>query len=136
MYTNHEEIDHSHQIPQCRKWTREDNKQALYCYFRSNPAKRGYRKMKIEIWTVFGRFKATSQKLAGPARTIKKNGWFCDLEIHEQICSQTHLQTLITVTDTINTGKPETPHQTLHDRDSCIPHIQAQTVTQEEKKLL
>ena len=58
-YTNNKQIAHAHQRPKGRKLTREDNKQALYCYFRSNPPKRGHRKRMIEIWTEFGRFKAT-----------------------------------------------------------------------------
>ena len=95
-------------------------KLALYCYFRSNPAKRGYRKRMIEIWTEFGWFKITNQRFADQVRTIKKNGWFSNLEIleiHQQIYRQTHQQTLNTVTETLNTGKPETPNQTLHDND-------------------
>ena len=56
-YTNDEQINHSNQRPQRRKWTRKNNKTALYCYFRSNPTKRGYRKRMIEIWTEFARFK-------------------------------------------------------------------------------
>ena len=74
----------------------------------------------IEIWTEFGRFKATSQRLANQVRTITKNGWFSDLEILEiysQIYKQTHQQTSNTVPETLNTGKPETPNQTLHDND-------------------
>ena len=83
-YTNDEQIAHSHQRPQRRKWTREDLKKlALYCYFRSNPAKRGYRKRMIEIWTKFGRFKARNQRFADQVRTIKKNDWFSDLGILE-----------------------------------------------------
>ena len=46
---------------------------------------------------------------------------------------QTHQQTSSTVTETINTGKPETPNQTLHDNDSCTANTQTQTLTQEEK---
>ena len=107
-YTNGEQRDQSHQRPQHRKWTREDNKLALYCYFRSNPTKRGYRKRMIEIWTEFVRFKMTNQRLTDQVRTITKNGWFSDLEIleiHQQIYRQTHQQTPNTVTETLNTRK-------------------------------
>ena len=38
-HTSDEQIDHSHQKSLRRKWTREDNKLALYCYFRHNSAK-------------------------------------------------------------------------------------------------
>ena len=50
----------------------------------------------IEIWTEFGRFKVTNQRLADQARKITKNGWFSDLEIleiHKQIYRQAHQQT-------------------------------------------
>ena len=99
--------------PQCRKWPREDNKVALYFYFQCNPAKRGYRKEMIEIWTGFGRFKATNQRLTDQVRTITNNGGFSYLKtlvIHQQIYRQTHQQTPNTVTERLNTGTPETPH--------------------------
>ena len=108
----------------------------LYSYFRSNNAKGGYRKRKIKIWTEFGRFKTTDQTITDQIRTITKNGWFSDLEIletHQQIYRQTHQQSPTTVTETINTGKLETPNQTLHDNDSCTTNAQTQTLTQEEK---
>ena len=68
----------------------------------------------IEIWTEFGRFKVTNQRLDEQVRTITKNGWFSDLkkvEIHQQIYRQTHRQNPNTVTETINTGKPQTPYK-------------------------
>ena len=89
-YTNDEQIDHSLQRQQYINWTREDNKLALYCYFRSNLAKREYRKRMIEIWTDFFRFKATNQRLSDQDLEI--------LEIHQQIYKQTHQQTSTTVT--------------------------------------
>ena len=103
----------THEGSQRRKWTREDYKLALYCYFRSNPAKRGYRKRMIEIWTEFGRFKATKQRLDEQVRTITKNGLFFDLEIreiHQQIYKPRYQQNPNTITETLNTGKPETPN--------------------------
>ena len=82
----------------------------------------------IEIRTEFGRFKATSQRLADQFRTITKNGWFSNLEIleiHQQMYRQTHEQ--------IHIGKPETPNQTLHDNDSHTTNTQKQILTQEEE---
>ena len=49
--SNDEQIDHLRRGQQRRKWTSEDNKLALYCYFRSNPAKRGYRKRLVVTQT-------------------------------------------------------------------------------------
>ena len=90
----------------------------------------------IEIWTEFSRFKATNQRLTDQFRTITKNGWFSDREIQkipQQIYRQTHQQTPTTVTETIKTGKPETPNQTLHDNESCTANTQMRTLTYEEK---
>ena len=81
--TNDEQFDHSQQRQLRIKWTRDENKLALYCYFRSNPAKRGYRKRMIETWTEFSRSKATKQRFADQVRTIRKNGWYSDIEILE-----------------------------------------------------
>ena len=74
----------------------------------------------IEIWIKFGRFKATNQKLVDQIKIIIKNVWFYDieiLEIHLQIYRQTHQQTPYIVTETMNSGKPETFYQTLHDNE-------------------
>ena len=90
----------------------------------------------IEIWTDFARFKTTNQRLTDQVRTITKNCWFSDLEIWEipqQIYRQTHQQTLNTVTETLNTGKPETLYQTLHDNDPYTANTPTQTLTQEGK---
>ena len=43
-YTNNNLSNHTYQRHKHRKWTREDNKLVLHCYFRTNPTKRGYRK--------------------------------------------------------------------------------------------
>ena len=67
----------------------------------------------VEIWTEFGKFKTTNQRLADQVRTITKNGWFYDLEIleiHQEIYRQAHQQTPITENQTINTGKSKTPN--------------------------
>ena len=90
----------------------------------------------IEIWTEFGRFKATNQRLADHIRKIPRNSWFSDhevLEIHQQIYWQRHQQTANIVTETINTGKPKTPKQTRHDNVPCIANTKMHTLTQEEK---
>ena len=40
---------------------------------------------------------------------------------------------ITTTTEKMNTGKPETHNQTLHDNDPCTRNTQIQTLTQEEK---
>ena len=138
--TNNEQVAHSQQRPQRRTWTREDFKKlTLFCYFRSNPAKRGYRKRIIEIWAKFGRFKVRNQRLDDQVRTIKNNGLFSDLkilEIHQQIYRQTHQQTPYTETEILNTGKPETPNQILHDNDPFTVNTNTNTDPRGKKKLM
>ena len=43
-YTNDEQINHSHQRTQRRKWTNEDNKLALYCILQATLQKEGIEK--------------------------------------------------------------------------------------------
>ena len=136
-YTNDEQTDHSHQWPQRRKWIREDNKLALYCYYKNNPAKRGYRKRMIGIWTGFARFKKTNQRLADQVKTITKSGWFSDLEIleiHQQIYRQTNQETNNATTETVNLGKPETPKQTLPDNNPRTANTNANTDPRGKRK--
>ena len=92
-YTNDEQIDHSYRRPQRWKWTEEVKKLALYCYFRSIPGKRGYRKTMIETLTEFSKFQTRNQRLIDKDWRITKNSWLSDLdisEIYQQICRQTH----------------------------------------------
>ena len=63
-YSNDDEKNHNDQRTKRKTWTREDNQLALYCYFRSNPSQRGYRKRMIEIWQECANFQTTSQMLA------------------------------------------------------------------------
>ena len=90
----------------------------------------------IEIWTKFGWFKATNERITDQVRIITKNGWFSGLEIleiHQQIYRQTHQATPTAVTETINTVKPETPNHTPHDYGWNTTNSQTQTLAQKEK---
>ena len=63
----------------------------------------------INIWGEFYRFK-TSQRLAGQAWMIIKQGWFSDLEIleiHQQINGETCQQYPNTIIETLNTEEQE-----------------------------
>ena len=105
-YTNDKQSNPSNQRLQCRKCTREDNKPVLYCYFRSNPTQRGYRKRMIEIWLEYARFKTTNQMLTDQVRNIINKGWFSDLEIleiHQQIYKE---YTTTIETETLNAEMP------------------------------
>ena len=82
-YTNDDLRNHTNQSLKHKTWNMEDNKLALYYYFRSNPTQRGYRKRKIEIGQECASFQRTSPRLADQVRTIIKKCWFSDLEILE-----------------------------------------------------
>ena len=110
----------------------EDNKIALYGYFKSNSTQRGGRKRMIEIWIEFARFKTTNERLADKIRTIIKKGWFSVvelLELHQQIYWETYQQAHNTVTETLNSETQklrsknkrkvivtETPHKYKHKK--------------------
>ena len=70
---HNEQNNHSNKRPQHGKWTRKDNKLALYCYSCNNPTKRWYRRIIFGIWKGFAIFKTTNQRLAEQVRTITKN---------------------------------------------------------------
>ena len=100
--------NHTNQRYQQRKWTWEDNKLALHCYFWSSPTQRGYRKGIKEIWEECVRFKTTSQRLADQVRTIIKKVCFSELEIleiHQQMNTESRQQDHNTIIDTPNTEK-------------------------------
>ena len=66
----------------------EDNKFALYCYFKSNLTQR-----MIIIWVKFAAYKTTNQRFTYQALTVIKKGWFSELEvleIHQQIYRETN----------------------------------------------
>ena len=70
--------NHPTQRRQRKKWTRKDKKHVLYCYLKSKPTQRRYRKRMIEIWTETVWFDATSKWLADQDRIIRTKGWFSD----------------------------------------------------------
>ena len=75
-------------------------------------------------------FKSINHRLPDQIRTITNNAWFSDLEIletHQQIHRQTHQPTSYTVTEKLNTGKPETPNQTLQYNDQYTANTKRQT---------
>ena len=90
-YTNDELSNHSNQIHQRRKWTRENNKTTLHCHFRCNRTQRGHRKRMKEIWKEYARFNI--KILIDQARTKKKKERLVFdleiLEIYQQINRET-----------------------------------------------
>ena len=66
-----------------RKYSREDNRAVMKCYFRSRPEARGYRKRMFNIWKETGGFDTSEQRLADQVRVIKKDNWFTLEELDE-----------------------------------------------------
>ena len=66
-----------------RRYTREDNRVILMCYYKSRPDEKGYRQCMYNIWKDQSEFDITEQRLADQVRTIKKNKWFTTEEMDE-----------------------------------------------------
>ena len=66
-----------------RGWTRANNINAMECYYRSQPEKRGYMKRMHQIWKDRGLFSTTDQRIADQVRVIKRIGLMSDLEMEE-----------------------------------------------------
>ena len=50
-----------------RKWTKEDSKNAIHCYFKSNATQGEFMKRMIEIWSESTKFDTRNQRLADQA---------------------------------------------------------------------
>lgn len=66
-----------------RKYTREDNRAVMRCYYRSRPDEMGYRKRMHEMWKDQGGFEISEQRMADQVRTIKRKQWFTSEELDE-----------------------------------------------------
>lgn len=66
-----------------RKWSIEENRVLMECYFKSIPEKRGYRQRMLRLWDEKGMVKVTEQRLADQAHTILKSKWFTAVELEE-----------------------------------------------------
>mgnify|MGYP007065339753 CR=1 FL=1 len=66
-----------------RKWTIEDNRQVMECYFKNRPAQRGYRQRMLQIWKASGGRHISEQRLVDQAYKIKKKQWFSSVELEE-----------------------------------------------------
>ena len=64
-----------------KTWSKNDNKQAMMSYFKSEPLKRGYRKRMLEIWKEIGTFDLKEQQLADQVRSIRKNSLMSEVEM-------------------------------------------------------
>ena len=66
-----------------RKWTQDDNRMVMKCYYESVPSKNGYRKRMLQLWLQMDKFPVTEQRLVDQANQIRKRKWLSDLEMEE-----------------------------------------------------
>ena len=79
-----ERLDHTNPvISKIRKWTIQENKFVMECYFLSQPKIRGYRKRMMSSWLQKGMFWVSEQRLVDQANTFRTNSWMTELEIEE-----------------------------------------------------
>ena len=64
-----------------RKWSQEDNRRVMECYYQSVPSRNGYRKRMLQIWVERGLFQVTEQRLVDQANQIRKKRWLSDLDL-------------------------------------------------------
>ena len=67
-------------ISKKRKWTSQENKIVMKCYFLSEPKIRGYRKHRLSLWLQKCMFWVSEQRSVDQANTIRGNSWTIELE--------------------------------------------------------
>ena len=82
-YTSKNQINKTSKIDQRGKCTREDNKNTIDCYFKSNPKQGGKWIWMMDIWSESAK-SHNSQRLTDQAKLILKEGWYSDLEKREK----------------------------------------------------
>lgn len=116
-----------------RKYTREDNKAVMRCYFRSEPDKIGYRKRMWELWKDAGGFEISEQRIADQARTILRKEWFTTEELDEIKNDQDNEEeSLMDITDDLeNLDGPE-DNLGEHRNDSLNVRVTAGPLSTDE----
>ena len=73
-----------HQITARNKWTKEENKTAIFCHLKATKeSKRGYRKRMYNLWNEKEMFEIEEQHLACQVRSIFKNKKLTEIEIQQ-----------------------------------------------------
>ena len=72
-----------HQATARQKWSKTLNRLVMYCKFKSEPNRRGYRKRMMDVWRDKGVFEISEQRLVDQARAIVVNQWLTDVELEE-----------------------------------------------------
>ena len=68
-----EERDAAVEMMVRRRWTKEENKLVMRCFYQSDLTRRGYRKRMIANWREKGTFEITEQRLADQAKVVRTN---------------------------------------------------------------
>ena len=58
-----------------RKWSQEENRVVMQCYYRSEYQRNGYRKRMHVVWNEMGMFNVTEQRLVDQKNNILKRKW-------------------------------------------------------------
>ena len=66
-----------------RKWSQEENRTVMECFYLSSPKRRGYRKRMHELWKRKGTFDITEQRLIDQKANIIKKEWLSGIELEE-----------------------------------------------------
>ena len=66
-----------------RKWSQDDNRIVMECYYRNELGRIGYRKRMHSIWANKDMFPVTEQRLIGQKNQITKKQWLSNLELEE-----------------------------------------------------
>ena len=69
-----------------RRWTKEENKLVMRCFYQSDSTRRGYqkvgyRKRMVAIWREI--VEITEQRVVDQARIIRTNEWLTEVELEE-----------------------------------------------------
>ena len=82
-----EERDPEVEIIVRRRWTKEENKLMIRCFYQSDPTRRGYQKRMIAIWKEIVTFEIREQKLVDQERegerVIRTNKWLTEVELED-----------------------------------------------------
>ena len=66
-----------------RRYSREDNKAVMECYYKSKLDETGYRQRMHNTWNENGGFDISETRLADQVRMIRRNKWFTPVELDE-----------------------------------------------------
>ena len=66
-----------------RRWSQEENRVKMQCYYRSGYGRNGYRKRMHSIWNEIGMLNVTEQRLVDQKNKMLKRKWLSDLELEE-----------------------------------------------------